>query len=158
MTSRALVLAVIAAAVTLTSVAAASPEVAKQRVAITATGLSSPTSTGGFVLTQLTAGALEADSGTETSTWTTRTVMRNGQTVEIANWVTTCKGKRGTLVLRLRIEHVDAGNDYVVGTGTWKVVRGTGEYAGVTGSGGVGTMFRHGGRWNERREGFLIVP
>ena len=158
MTTRQLVLAVLAAAVTVTSVAAASPVAARQRVAITASGVASPTSSGKFVLIPLDAGALEVDRGTETSTWTTRVVMRDGQRVEIANWVTTCQGKRGTLVLRLRIEHVDAGNDYVVGTGTWKVVRGTGEYAGVTGSGGVGTMYRHGGRWNERREGFLTAP
>ena len=158
MTARLLSLAAVAVAVTVTSVAAASLEATKQREQITASGDTKPTSIDRFVLIPLGPGLLGVDSGTESSTSTTRIVIRDGQRVQIMNWVTTCKGKRGTLILRLRIEQVDAGNDYVVGTGTWKVVRGTGEYAGVTGSGGVGTMYRHGGRWNERREGFLTAP
>jgi hypothetical protein len=37
-------------------------------------------------------------------------------------------GKRGTFRWRARIEWVDRGNGYSVGTGTWKIVRGTGAY------------------------------
>jgi hypothetical protein len=153
------VLVVLAAAVALTSVAAAGPDAAKQRVAITAKGVANPASFGKFVLTPLQAGALKPDSGTETSSVSSeRVVMREGQEVKIVNWVTTCKGKRGSFVIRVRLEQVEAGNGYHVGTGTWKVVRGTGQYAQVTGGGGVGNVWREGGSWSERREGFLTLP
>ena len=49
----------------------------------------------------------------------------------------------------------------IVGTGTWKVVRGTGRYVQVTGSGrsryvylGIGGP----GHWSSRNEGFLTLP
>jgi hypothetical protein len=57
------VLVALAAAVTLTSVAAAGPDAAKQRVAITSKGMANPTSSGTFVLEPLRAGALKPDSG-----------------------------------------------------------------------------------------------
>lgn len=38
-------------------------------------------------------------------------------------------------MLKLRVEWVDAGNGYTVGTGTWKVVRGSGGYANIAGGG-----------------------
>jgi hypothetical protein len=153
------VLVPLAAAVMLTTVAAASPDAAKQRVAITAKGVANPASFGKFVLTPLQAGALEPDSGTETSSVSSeRAVLREGQSVKIVNWVTTCKGKRGSLVIRVRIEQVEAGNGYYVGTGTWKLVRGTGRYAQITGGGRVGNAWVEGGPWRERREGFLALP
>jgi hypothetical protein len=152
------VLVVVAAAFTLTSVASANPYGAKQRVAITAKGVANPASFGKFVLTPLQAGTLEADSGTETSfVSSSRAVMRQGQSVKIVNWVTTCKGKRGTFVIRVRLEQVDAGNGYHVGTGTWKVVRGTGRYTQLTGGGRVGNAWVDSGPWRERREGFLTL-
>jgi hypothetical protein len=86
MTTRQLVLAVLATAFTVTSVAAAAPQAAKQRMEITASGDSNPTSLGRFVLIPLGPGALGVDSGTETSTSTTRIVIRDGQRVQIANW------------------------------------------------------------------------
>jgi hypothetical protein len=150
---------VVAAAVTVTSVAAASPEAAKQRVAITANGVASPTSFLKFVLSPLSPGGLQADSGTETSTYTSHVVVRDGQRVEIANWVTTCKGKRGSFVLRVRIDHVGAANGFHIGTGTWKFVRGTDAYAGITGGGRVANAWIDFGSraLSERREGFLTV-
>lgn len=148
----------LATVVTLTPAASAGPEAARQRVAITAKGVTSPASVGRFVLTPLQAGALKPDSGTESSTVASkRVVMRDGQRVEIVNWVTTCKGKRGSFVLRVRIEHVDAGNGYHAGIGTWKVVRGTGRYAELAGGGRVGNTWVEGGPWSERREGFLTL-
>jgi hypothetical protein len=82
--------------------------------------------------------------------------MRAGQRVTIVTWLTTLKGSRGSLVFRSRLEDVDAGNRYHVGVGTWKVVRGSGQYARVTGGGRIGNMWRVGpGTWSERREGFL---
>ena len=159
MKARYAVLVAIAAAVTVTSVGAAAPEAAKQRVTITAGGAWNSTSFGKFVLTPLRAGALKPDSGTETATWTTRDVTRDGQKVVISISVTTLEGKRGTLVIRQRVEGVGAGNGYEAAIGTWKVVRGTGQYAQVTGGGGAGWVTAARTRtWSESQEGFLTVP
>src|SRR6266705_1861045 len=68
------------------------------------------------------------------------------------------KGKAGSLVIRYRTEYVDAGNGYHVGTGTWKVVRGTGQYAGITGGGRSGAVTLDRGPWSSRAEGFLTLP
>jgi hypothetical protein len=149
----------VTAAVTVTSVAAAGPIAARQRVAITANGVANPTSSGKFVLTPLQVGALQPDSGTETSSVSSqRRLMREGQSVEIVTWLTTLKSNRGSFVIRVRLEQAEAGNGYHVGTGTWKVVRGTGRYTQVTGGGGTGNVWLESGPWSERREGFLTLP
>jgi len=134
----------------------------KQRVEITAGGVIGPTSSGKFVLTPVQTGKtgeLELDSGTETSVVRNRRfVVRQGQSAEIVTWVTTAKGKQGTFVLRVRIEHMDAGNGFHIGTGTWTFVRGTGEYADATGGGRVSNAWSEtSGRWSERRDGYLTV-
>jgi hypothetical protein len=152
-------LTVAAGVMLLTSIATARPSATKQRVAITAKGTSHISPTGRFVLEPLGTGPLEHDSGTESSVSARRrSVTREGQSAEIVNWVTTCQGKRGSFVFRARIEHVDAGNDYNIGTGTWEVVRGTGAYAGITGGGRVANATNVSRPWTERREGFLILP
>jgi hypothetical protein len=84
--------------------------------------------------------------------------MREGQRVSIGTWVYTLKGKRGNFVIRARIEYVEAGNEYHVGIGTWKVVRGTGQYAQITGGGRIGSVWLENGPFSERREGFLTLP
>lgn len=157
------VLVALAVAVTLASVAAAGPEAVKQRVAITVTILPS----GKGVLTPLKDGALERDSGSiggDAASSPARTVLREGQTVEIHTGVWTFAGKGGTLVFRERNEWADLGHDhnrdgYVddIAIGTWKVVRGTGPYAGVTG-GGRSAHLGLGRKWVARFEGFLTVP
>ncbi len=65
----------------------------------------------------------------------------------------TLTGKRGTLVTRNQIEWLDVPTATPLFTGTWKVVRGTGDYAGLAGGGRVaGVTFPNGAtRW--RREG-----
>jgi hypothetical protein len=163
MKARYAVVAALAAAITLTAVAAAAPVAAKQRVAITVTILPS----GKGVLTPLKDGALERDPGTFVGTWSNtpdRTVMRDGQAVDIHSGVWTFTGKRGNLVFRERSEWVDLGQDlnrdaYVddIARGTWKVVRGTGLYAGITG-GGRSAHLGLGRKWVARYEGFLTVP
>jgi hypothetical protein len=155
------VLVALAAAVTLTAVAAAGSDAAKQRVAITVTMLSSK-----GVLTPLNDGALERDPGTfriDGSLNPDRTVVRDGQKVDIHTGVGTFTGKRGTLVFRERNEWVDLGQDLNrdgwqdgIAIGTWKVVRGTGPYAGVTG-GGRSAHLGLGRKWFVRYEGFLTV-
>ena len=158
MRTRRAVLVALAAAATLTSVAAAAPDATKQRVAITTNGVEN--TPGKFVLTPLQAGALKRDSGTESAVYSSRVVMREGQRVTIDSGVDTLKGKRGSLTLRFRIEWVQAGNGYYVGTGTWKVDRGTGDYSRVTGGGRGGHVFRDRGPgpWSGGLDGFLTRP
>jgi hypothetical protein len=158
MKSRHAVLVSLAAGVTLTSFAAAGPNGVRQRVAIT-TQAAKTTEVSPVVIAPLQAGRLKRDSGTMTaSVPTERVVMRAGQRVSVYDGPSTLTGKRGTLVLRFRTEYVDGGNGYHVGTGTWKVVRGTGQYAGITGGGHTGAVWLDRGPWSSRAEGFLTVP
>jgi hypothetical protein len=152
-----IVLVALAAAVTLNSVAAAGPTAAKQRVAITSNGVLSATASGKFVFTPLQVGALKRDTGTETSQWSEHVVMRDGQRVTVQNYVTTRTGKRGSFVVSARMEYVDAGSGYLAGTNTWKVVRGTGQYAQITGGGRGGDVVDR-PRWSDHYEGFLTLP
>jgi hypothetical protein len=106
-------------------------------------------------------GVLTGDSGTISGNWESvpgRNVMRAGQKVTIFNVFWTFTGKQGALTIRERTEWVavELGEDSVA-LGTWKVVRGTGQYAGITGSGGSG----HAGLgtpWYARYEGFPTLP
>jgi hypothetical protein len=154
-------LVALAAAVTLTSAAAAGPEAAKQRVAIT-TQSGGQTQVSPFLLSPLRAGALKRDSGTLTVVGAgltpKRVVIREGQRVEIYDSTAVLKGKRGSLVIRSRAEYVDGGNGYHVGTGTWTVVRGTGQYSRVTGGGRSGHVWLDRGPWSSRNEGLLTLP
>ena len=162
MKARHAVLVAFAAAVTLTSIAAAGPDAAKQRVAIMTKGVANASGPAEFVLTPLRAGALKRDSGSTGvggSLPTARVAIRDGQRVAIYDpIIEKLEGRRGTLVLRSRIEYVDAGNGYHVGTGTWKVVRGTGQYARITGGGRRGDVYLDRGPWSGRNEGFLTLP
>jgi hypothetical protein len=123
-----------AAAITLTAVAAAGPVAAKQRIAIQGQKASAGRDAG--VLIPLTSGALGRDSVDLTACcWSNRSVMRDGQSIDVNDPILTFTGKHGTLMTRNRIEWIDIGNGYVVGNHTWKVVRGTGDYARLTGQG-----------------------
>jgi hypothetical protein len=162
MKARLTVLVALVTAVFLTSVAAADPAATKQRVAINAGILPDAT----FVLTPLRAGALKRDSGYFSGNWRSapgHDVIRNGQKVGLYTNTWNLAGKRGTLTIRERIEWFDVGSDGNgdgdgdgVAIGTWKVLRGTGAYANIAGSGGSA----HAGLghpWNARFEGFLIT-
>ena len=164
MKTRLAILAAVAAAVTLTAIAAAGPDAAKQRVAIDMKLWPQKT----FVLIPLQAGPLKRDTGTLSHNFlsiTPRDVMRDGQKVTIYDGgVATLTGKRGALTIRDRNEWVDLGQDSNrdgesdgIGITTWKVVRGTGQYAAVVGKGRGG----HAGLgcpWYARYEGILTSP
>jgi hypothetical protein len=154
-----LCLAALAAALALTAMAAAGPDAAKQRVAISMKGLANGT----FVLTPLQTGTLKRDSGTVSVVYSDEPpVMRNGQEVMIYRSAYTLKGKRGNLSIRERSEWVDVSNENApgfdfrpgVGIGTWKVVGGTGSYARIAGGGRSGHAGM-GATWLARQEGFL---
>jgi hypothetical protein len=161
MKARHAVLAALAAAVTLTSVAAAGRDAAKQRVVIDMKLCSPGKSQRTFVLTPQQFGPLKRDSGTISFNWLStpgNTVMRDGQEVTIYNGgVATLTGKRGTLTIGGRNEWVAVGNDDSIAISTWKVVRGIGQSAGIVGKGRGG----HAGLgcpWYARYEGFLTSP
>jgi hypothetical protein len=154
-----LALVVLAVGITVTSVAAAGPEAAKQRVAIDVAGGQS------FVLYPLQAGTLKRDSGPSTADPRGgRSFMRQGQQVSIYNVTYTLSGKQGSLSIQERNEWVDVsqknarGFDYRPGVaiGTWKVVSGTGAYAKVVG-GGRTAHAGMGKNWFIRLEGYLSL-
>jgi len=151
------VFVVLAVAVMLTSVAAAGPEAAKQRVAIDMQGGQS------FVLYPLRAGSLKRDAGPSTADpQSGRSFVRQGQQVSIYNIAYTLRGKQGNLTIQERNEWVDvsqknaSGFDYRPGVaiGTWKVVSGTGAYAKAVG-GGRSAHAGMGKQWFIRLSGYL---
>ena len=153
---RALVV-VLTAAFVLTSFASAGADATKQRVQIDMKIHPKKT----FALATLQSGALKRDSGTHTCPGDPDelgVVQRDGQ--EIFRWecrAWTFSGKRGTLVLSSQFTWIEAGGPYNIATGSWKVVRGTGQYAGITGGGRSAQVGAPSG-WLARYQGFLISP
>ncbi|HEY7208410.1 MAG TPA: hypothetical protein VH416_09210 [Gaiellaceae bacterium] len=143
---------VIAVALTFVAAAGGTSTAVKQRVAITANA-----GVDRFTLVPLSPGALGTDSGSvEWCCWGSRNLVRDGQNVLVNDPRATLTGKRGTLVLRTRIEWLDAGNGYTVGISTWRVVMGTGAYKGATGGGRGASSWIPRGPVSFRDEGFLI--
>ena len=124
---------VVAAALT-TGAAMAGHAAAQQRIAISG-GIDYSAR---FVLTPLTSGPIKRDSGRATHCcWTRRFIQRDGQAIEIDNPLSTYEGKHGTFVYRAQIEWIDVEKGYAIGTGTWKILRGTGAYAHIEGHGRI---------------------
>jgi hypothetical protein len=148
-------LVALAAAVTLTSAAAAGPGVATQRIEITSNLYPKRQ----FVLVPLQAGTLGRDTGAARvvyGTW--KRVSRERQEMEVLRAFVTFEGRRGTFTIRERTEWIDAGRPSIA-IGTWKVVRGTGQYAESTGGGrsahsGLGDA----SPWHARMEGVFSAP
>src|SRR5262249_9293340 len=116
MQARTAAFVVLAAALTFAS-AADGTSTSKQRVTITA-----KTGVDRFTLVWLRPGPDIVDSGGVVwCCYSSRFLVRDGQSVLVNDPRATLKGKRGTLVLRFRIEWLDAGNAYEVGVSTWRV-------------------------------------
>ena len=146
--------------VTLVAVASGGAAASKQRVAIDGKFILG-SETGTFKLISLSGGALKADSGafTGSGNLSQPVVRKNGQEVTLISGTDTYTGKNGTLIVAQRVEGVAAGRGYSIDTGTWKVVSGTGAYAGYTGGGtfaaaatpsNLALFFRE--------EGYLVKP
>jgi hypothetical protein len=67
----------------------------------------------------------------------------------------TLTGRQGTLVLRNRIEWVDIPDGQAIFTGTWRVIRGTGASAGLSGGGRGAGVALSSSNGKSRFEGFL---
>ena len=142
--------ATLTAAAILVTVAAARPVSTTQRVSIMQKNNS-------FVLKPTSPGAIQADTGTFSACcWTTRHVVRSGQRLDVNNPLLTLTGKSGTLKLRNHIVWVDLPDRWSIFTGTWKVVGGTGAYAGLSGHGSVAAAETPGGYDRAQFFGFLM--
>lgn len=125
------VAAVLATGAMLATVAAARPVSAKQRVSIEQRGSS-------FVLTPNSSGAIKPDRGPFAACcWTSRHIVVAGERLEINDPHLTLTGANGTVKLHNRIEWINVPGGLGVFTGTWKIVGGTGVYAGLSGGGRV---------------------
>jgi len=74
---------------------------------------------------------------------------------EIDNPLVTFEGKHGTFVWREQIEWIDLEKGYAIGTGTWKILRGTGAYAHLAGHGRVAIVDRNHHGVADRAEGLV---
>ena len=158
MKARHIAVVALATAFVVTSVASADTDAMKQRVQIDMKIHPAKT----FALATLQSGPLTRDSGTHACNGgdpdDLGTVQRDGQEAfrwECRAW--TFAGKRGKLVLRSQFTWIEAGGPYNIATGSWKVVRGTGQYAGVTGGGRSAQVGGPSG-WLARYQGFLTSP
>jgi hypothetical protein len=156
------VLPVVIAAVTMIAVAVGAPGGARQRVVIDMSFHPNQT-----FLFRPQDGTLKGDSGriAKIPESEGREVVRNGQDVTTYIRIWTLRGKRGVLTIREHSDWVRIGADVngdgwqgdSVAHGTWKVVRGTGQYTGVRGGGGSGHAGL-GNVWHGRLEGVLTPP
>ena len=97
---------------------------------------------GTFSLAPLKTGVVELDKGSFTYVaGNPKIVYRDGQLLEIVNGTDTLNGKNGKIVIRWRVESVSAGAGNEIGIGTWTIVKGTGAYEHLRGSGRLGVMF-----------------
>lgn len=147
------------ASLVLVSATPAGPSASKQRVEMEAKKIVGPGG-GAFVLTPLGRGPLKSDTGKFTFTASQKEVVRSGQSVLIFTLTSTWTGERGTMVLRERIDDVAAASGYRVGTGVWSLLRarGTGQYAGLSGSGRSAYVVTAQERVFSRLEGFVTRP
>jgi hypothetical protein len=142
-------------AIALGASAAAEPVAAKERATGQRIEIQS-NADGSFLLIPLTSGSIRRDTGAAAfCCWTMTRITRDGQAIDINDPQMTLTGKRGTLVVRNRIGFIDIPDGWAVFTGTWKVIRGTGDYAGVSGGGRGAGVAPPNGRAKATFDGFL---
>lgn len=145
-------IALVALGAAFAAVAAGGTDSSKQRVRIDVKGPDGIR----FVLRPMSHGQAQPDNGRSSfCCWRSWSVSRAGAKLEVTNPRLTLAGKQGTLTIRERIEWVGLPDDWSVQTGTWKVVSGTGTYAGLSGHGRVTSVWTHDQHLRVRLFGFL---
>ena len=146
------------ASLVLVASSAAGAAAAKQRVQMEAR--LKVAESGTFVLRPVSRGPLASDSGTFSFDASQKRLVRGGQSVIVFTVTSTWQGRRGSLVIRERVDDVAAGSGYRVGTGVWSLVsaRGTGQYAELSGSGRSAYVVTPGERVLSRWEGIVDKP
>jgi hypothetical protein len=142
---------VLLAAVTLAAGAGAGMDESRQRVAITV----KPGTVNTFVLRPLTGGPIAPDAGTVAWMGSERSRMRDGRRSRFWSGTGELVGKQGGLRVRLAVDWLDAGNGHEAGWGAWRIVGGTGAYAGLTGEGWSAHIWLPRGPVATRLEGAL---
>jgi hypothetical protein len=128
--------------------------VRKQRIALDM--VINRNDTGTFTLSPLTPGPLEADKGTVAIPGAGGgTTLRNGMTVMSVGMGQELKGRHGTFGLPVQFDQNEMQNGVYVSVGTWKIVKGTGAYSGVSGSGRYVSVRMPNGRQLVRQEGWI---
>jgi hypothetical protein len=133
--------------------------VRKQRIAIDIVmnkPVTNKPDTGTFTLSPLTPGPLEADKGTVAIPgWGGGTTLRNGMTVMSVGMGQDLEGRHGTFSLPVQLDENEMQNSVDVAVGAWKIVKGTGAYSGVSGSGRYVSVRMPNGRQFVRQEGWI---
>jgi hypothetical protein len=93
------------------------------------------------------ASASDGDAGRVTFTESAGTYGRTSDGLQFLSYrrTETLTGKHGTLVIRTNVRVFQVGvidQDDGIARGTWSIVRGSGEYAGLSGGGGLVGMLR----------------
>jgi hypothetical protein len=142
-------------AIVLTAATAAAPVTAKERATRQRIAIQSKAD-GSFVLVPLTSGSMRRDTGSAAfCCWTETHVTRDGQAIDIDDPQMTLTSTRGKLIVRNPIGFVDIPGGWAVFTGTWKIVRGTGDYAGISGGGRAAGIMLADGSAKSTFEGFI---
>ena len=129
--------------------------VRKQRIAIDMV-INTGNDTGTFTLSPLTPGSLEADKGTVAIPGVGfGTALRNGMKVMNFAMGQNLKGRHGAFGLPVRFDENEMQNGVDVQVGTWKIVKGTGAYSGVSGGGRYVAVQLSNGRRLVRQEGWV---
>ena len=131
----------------------------KQRIAIEGK-LVLATNKGSWTLLPLSPGPLKKDSGTLVGVGIFKpAIMRNGQKVTVIIGTDVMTGKSGKIVIKQRVESVQAGRGSLADTGTFTFHGKTGAYKGVTGGGGFAVARpANSPILYSRQEGMVTIP
>ena len=156
-TTALVVLLACASAVSLLSVASAGSRATKQCVSLLA-NFNVQTGAASWDLVPLSPGPLKRDSGSSSGDGQIGApTLRNGQRVTPITGSDNMTSKRGTFVISQKIVITEVGNDYHSGIGTWRFMRGTGAYKGITGGGRYADVGLPGGTVLVNQEGCLRI-